>query len=249
VPINGTYGQLSKPSGYIARKDNEVNLVRSRGCRGTSQRRADVSSRLKTHSQLIAGAFAQQAVTTRESVEMKKMVQGQLQREAARKRLSEEEFRQLNLTVAISRVRETRDMFMNRALERLNKTNQFNTTGARYTLERCHQRLTCGYEVHVVHAEDRFTQYGLIGGAWLRGNCVEHLVLSCRVLGLAIEEALLAQIAQPFAENGETTLLGRLVPTEANLACRQVYARTGFVQSESDATLWSRPLAIPFPAM
>jgi predicted enzyme involved in methoxymalonyl-ACP biosynthesis len=54
-----------------------------------------------------------------------------------------------------------------------NKTNLFNTTGTRYTLEQCHQRLTKGYELHVVHAQDRFTQYGLIGEAWLRRNCVE----------------------------------------------------------------------------
>jgi FkbH-like protein len=135
---------------------------------------------------------------------------------------------------------------MNRALELFNKTNQFNTTGARYTLEQCHQRLTTGYELHVVHAKDRFTQYGLIGGAWVRGNYVEHLVLSCRALGLGIEEALLAQIAHQLAAKGEKTLLGRLVPTEANLACRQVYAKNGFVQSQGNATLWSRALTIPF---
>jgi FkbH-like protein len=190
----------------------------------------------------------QQAVTTRESAEKTDMVRGQLQRETARTRLSQEEFLQtLNLAVSISRIRDTRDMFMNRAVELFNKTNQFNTTGTRYTLEQCHQRLTAGYELRVVHAEDRFTQYGLIGGAWLRRNCVEHLVLSCRALGLGVEEAFLAQIAGQLTAKGEKTLLGRLLPTEANLACRQVYARNGFAQSESDATLWSRALTIPFP--
>jgi FkbH-like protein len=190
----------------------------------------------------------QRAVTTQESAEKTDMVRGQLQRETARTRLSQEEFlRTLNLSVSICRIRGTRDVFMNRALELFNKTNQFNTTGGRYTLEQCHQRMTTGDELHVVHAEDRFTQYGLIGGAWLRRNCVEHLVLSCRALGLGIEEALLAQIAHQLAAKGEKTLLGRLVPTQANLACRQVYARNGFVQSEGDATLWSRTLTIPFP--
>jgi predicted enzyme involved in methoxymalonyl-ACP biosynthesis len=44
----------------------------------------------------------------------------------------------------------------------------------------------------VIEAEDRFTQYGLIGAAWVTENCIEHFVLSCRALGLGIEEAFLA---------------------------------------------------------
>ena len=35
--------------------------------------------------------------------------------------------------------RDLRDVNLNRALELFNKTNQFNTTGARYTLEQCHR--------------------------------------------------------------------------------------------------------------
>lgn len=191
----------------------------------------------------------QQAVTTQESDEKTEMVRGQLQRETARKRLTQEEFlRTLNLTVSICHIVETRDTFMNRALELFNKTNHFNTIGARYTLEQCQRRLETGYELQVVHAEDRYTQYRLIGGAWLRGNCVEHLVLSCHALGLGIEDTLLAQIARRLAAKGETILLARLVLTEANLACQQVYAWNGFVQSQGDATLWSRALTIPFPS-
>ena len=37
-------------------------------------------------------------------------------------------------------LRGTKDLRMNRALELFNKTNQFNTTGERYTFEECHER-------------------------------------------------------------------------------------------------------------
>jgi hypothetical protein len=37
-------------------------------------------------------------------------------------------------------------------------------------------------------------------------------------------------------------MLGRLQPTEANIACRQLYSRNGFIQSEDNSVLWSRPL-------
>jgi predicted enzyme involved in methoxymalonyl-ACP biosynthesis len=175
------------------------------------------------------------------------MVQAQLQRESARKTLSHQEFLQtLGLRVLISVLHDTKDLNMSRALELFNKTNQFNTTGARYALEQCHQQFVAGRRLYVLQAEDRFTQYGLVGAAWMHQNCIQHLVLSCRALGLGIEDAFLAYIAQRLAQDGATMILGLSQPTDANVACRQFYSRTGFVQAPGNAGLWSRPLAPPF---
>ena len=134
---------------------------------------------------------------------------------------------------------------MSRALELFNKTNQFNTTGERYTLEQCHQRFAAGRRLYVLQAEDRFTQYGLIGAAWVRQNCVHHVVMSCRALGLGIEDALLAHIANRLARRKCQIMLGQLQPTDANTACRQFYSRNGFIQAQGNPVLWSRPLALP----
>jgi predicted enzyme involved in methoxymalonyl-ACP biosynthesis len=103
---------------------------------------------------------------------------------------------------------------MNRALELLNKTNQFNTTGLRYTLEQCHRRFEGGEELHVMIAEDRFTKYGLIGAAWMARDCIDQMVMSCRALGLGLEDAFLSYLADGKHE----TLFGKLLPTEANMA-------------------------------
>ena len=97
----------------------------------------------------------------------------------------------------------------------------------------------------MVHAEDRFTQYGLIAAAWVNQNCIDHLVMSCRALGLGIEESLLACIASRLAREKATVMLGLLQPTEANTACRQLYSRNGFTQVQNNPVLWSRPLAPP----
>jgi FkbH-like protein len=186
---------------------------------------------------------------TAESAKKTELVQGQLQREAARKSVSHEEFlRTLELRVSLVRIRDARDVEFNRALELFNKTNQFNTTGARYTFEQCHRLLAGGWQLHVIAAEDRFTQYGLVGAAWVQGNCVEHLVMSCRALGLGIEEAFLAQLARELAAAGGEAICGRLLLTEANLACRQVFGRNGFVQVDGDPSRWVRSLATPLPA-
>lgn len=188
----------------------------------------------------------QQRAMTRESLHKTEMMHAQLQRESVRKRLSREEFLQtLRLRVSLSVLHATKDLHMSRALELFNKTNQFNTTGARYTLEQCHQRFVAGHQLYVLQAEDRFTQYGLIGAAWVHQNCIDHMVMSCRALGLGIEDAFLACTANRLARENATVMLGRLQPTDANIACRQLYSRNGFAQVESNPTLWSRPLAVP----
>jgi FkbH-like protein len=188
----------------------------------------------------------QQPSITRESARKTEMVRAQLQRESGRKALSHEEFLQtLGLRVSFSVLHDTRDLHMSRALELLNKTNQFNTTGARYSLEQCHQLFAAGRRLYVLQAEDRFTQYGLIGAAWVRQNCLQHAVMSCRALGLGLEDALLAHIARRLIREKATIMFGQLQPTEANLACRQFYSRNGFVQARDNPVLWSRSLASP----
>lgn len=188
----------------------------------------------------------QQVVITRESGHKTEMIHAQLQRESVRQTLSHEEFLQtLRLHVSLSVLQNTNDLHMSRALELFHKTNQFNTTGARYTLEQCHQHFVAGRRLYVFEAEDRFTQYGLIGAAWVRQNCIDHMVMSCRALGLGIEDAFLAYIAERLAREGATMMLGQLQPTDANVACRQLYSRNGFTQVQDNPILWSRPLAVP----
>lgn len=194
---------------------------------------------------LLWSSETQQRSITGESVRKTEMVQAQLQRESVRKTLSHEGFLQtLRLRVSLATVKETRDLHLSRALELFNKTNQFNTTGARYTLEQCHQFFLAGRQLYVLHAEDRFTQYGLIGAAWVAQNRVAHMVMSCRALGLGIEDAFLAHLANGLAQAGAAVIQGELRTTEANMACRPFYGRNGFIQDQHDPALWTRSLAL-----
>lgn len=188
----------------------------------------------------------QQRTITRESDRKTDMIRGQLERESVRRVLSNEEFLQeLQLRVSISILHGTKDLHMSRALELFNKTNQFNTTGERYTLEQCHQRFIANHSLYVIEAEDKFTQYGLIGAAWVLKNCVLHLVMSCRALGLGIEDTFLAYLANRFVRQKAAVILGRLQPTDANKACRQFYSRNGFAMFPKNPIFWSRSLAPP----
>ena len=191
---------------------------------------------------LLWSAETQQAVMTTESSRKTEMVHAQLKRESVRQTLSHEEFLQtLNLRISISIIDDTKDLNMGRALELLNKTNQFNTTGERYSLEQCHQNFVSGRRLYIIHAEDRFTQYGLIGAAWVHQNRIDHMVMSCRALGLGLEDAFLAYIAKRLADEKATMVIGRLQATEANTACRQFYSRNGF-KIGGNSFVWSRSL-------
>jgi FkbH-like protein len=195
---------------------------------------------------LLWAAETQPRVITQESGRKTEMMQAQLQRESVRRAVPHDEFlRTLELRASISVVRSTTDLQMSRALELLNKTNQFNTTGARYTLEQCHQRFIAGYQLYVISAEDRFTQYGLIGAAWVLQNRVDHMVMSCRALGLGLENAFLGYLANRLTEEKDGIILGELQPTEANMACRLLYSQNGFAQVPEVPFLWSRSLATP----
>jgi FkbH-like protein len=187
---------------------------------------------------LLWSAETQTPDITAESLRRTQMVQAQVRRESARRAMPHEAFlRSLELRATVSRVEATGSLQMARALELLNKTNQFNTTGERYTLEQCHRRFLAGYRLYVLFAEDRFTQYGLIGAAWTVQSCVDHLVMSCRALGLGLEDAFLCHLA---ARIGGKVLLGKLVRTEANLACREFYRRKGFEEAQGNALFWAR---------
>lgn len=194
---------------------------------------------------LLWSAETQQRAISAESARRTEMIRAQSRRDSVRRELSQEEFLQsLSLRASISRLRSTSDLHLSRTLELFNKTNQFNTTGERYTLEDCHRRFAAGYELYVATAEDRFTQYGLITAAWMLRNCVDHVVMSCRALGLGLEDALLAYLTTRLADP-RASLFGKLQRTDANLACREIYSRNGFTQVAENPILWARSLENP----
>ncbi len=69
--------------------------------------------------------------------------------------------------------------------------------------------------------------------------------MSCRALGLGIEDALLAYIVNQLAGGNAADIVGRLLPTAVNTACHSFFNRNGFTPLRDDATQWSRSLAMP----
>ena len=71
--------------------------------------------------------------------------------------------------------------------------------------------------------------------------------MSCRVVGMDVEIAVLAELLKLQAENGGGPSIAVLRETELNLVCRDLYERCGFERKDGD--IWARPatslLAVP----
>jgi FkbH-like protein len=186
---------------------------------------------------LLWSAETQVADVTAESGRRTEMMQRQFERESNRKTLPREDFlREAAPRVTLFRIPTIEHPRFQRVLELINKTNQFNTTGKRWRLEELRALLGIGGEIFAFEVEDKFTAYGLVGVVLTRGASIVQWVMSCRVLGYQIEQAVMATIIDIIAEGA--TVEGTLIETEVNFPCRSLFASCGF---ERDGTRWSLP--------
>ncbi len=139
---------------------------------------------------------------------------------------------------------------MNRAriAQLINKSNQFNLTTRRYTeaqvaaLEADPTKITLQ-----IRLADRFGDNGMISvviidtASWE----IDTWLMSCRVLGRRMEEAVLSQVVAAARAGGATQLTGRYIPSAKNKMVADHYPKLGFTAAgaEGEATLWRLDLA------
>jgi len=168
-------------------------------------------------------------------------------RESDRGTLSREAFlASLGCAVAISRVDAEGHADFARTLELINKTNQFNTTGVRWSSAQLAYFLSVGGELIVFRARDKYADYGLVGVVLFRFGLFAQVAMSCRVLGLDIETSVIRAVMR---HKGSAVFCARVFETDANMVCRDLFARCGFAPAPAGGGLfvWDRG-AMPPPA-
>ncbi len=130
------------------------------------------------------------------------------------------------------------DAPLDRVAELFARTTQFNTTGRRFAVGELSARAAAG-ELVIAHASDRFGDYGLVGAAMIEDCEIAGLVMSCRVIGLGVEQALLQAALHAVAERHEEAW-ARIVATERNGPVRNLYADAGF---RCEDGVWRRAAA------
>jgi FkbH-like protein len=152
------------------------------------------------------------------------MVRAQVVREELRQSVSREEFlASLNIRMLLYPVVDVNHRRFPRVLELINKTNQFNTTGKRWTQEECGTAFAGGTVFYVFELSDRYTDYGLVGVTIVDRSGIPQFVMSCRVLGLEAERAALSKVLQILEQNGKADIFCAMVATDRNLPCRKLY--------------------------
>ncbi|WP_336490444.1 HAD-IIIC family phosphatase [Methylobacterium nigriterrae] len=208
------------------------------------------SNPFHTRRVLLASPETQVARVTGESLNRAGMLRKQQVREAERASLSREDFLAgLGCSVRFQKVTASSDPAFHRCFELINKTNQFNTTGKRWSTGEIEAFLEEGGALYAFHVTDKHTEYGLVGVILYRDAAFVQFVMSCRVLGLEIETSAVRYVLNSEAAGGaRRDFTARVSPTDVNLVCRDVYGRAGFdpadASGERFAHAWSQPLGL-----
>ena len=125
---------------------------------------------------------------------------------------------------------------LGRAVQLCQRTNQFNLTTRRHDAAALGAFMSdSNVELWTLAVSDRFSDSGITGLAVLRLDEetaeIDTFLLSCRVLGRRIEEALLAFLARRAGERGATRLAGSYLATAKNGQTADFYSRNGFAEN------------------
>lgn len=187
---------------------------------------------------LLWSSETQVPVVTQESAARTEMIRAQVHREVTRLDMPREEWLEsLALEVRFIEVSGSKDPRYPRTFELLNKTNQFNTTGRRWSASEMLSTLQGGRRLFAVDAKDKHTNYGLIAVAVVDGMQITQFVMSCRVVGLDVELAAMGALLDVISPNGEQDVTALFEKTDLNLLCRDLYSRCGFEEREG---VWVR---------
>ena len=188
---------------------------------------------------LLSDPRLQPAQVTAESAKRTDLTKAQLERARARASAADETAFLAALEIAVEVTQLAAGATELARIEELfQRTTQFNTTGARFSVADL-ERLLARPETRLfaVHVRDRFADHGLVGAAVVVAGEILGLALSCRVLGLGVEHRFMAAVLEALRPD-HSVVFGAIIETGRNGPVRNIYTDNGF---ERDGDLvWRR---------
>ena len=161
---------------------------------------------------------------TAEAAQRSDLVKSQLSREKSRAEAVGEAEYLASLQIRSRITRLTAEENFERIEELFQRTTQFNATGRKFPVAELRALLADpDAAIFTLHVSDRFGDQGLVGVAIVESREIIGLVMSCRVLGIGVENEFLQQVAAGYEE-----LAGRIVETARNARVRNIYRDNGF---------------------
>lgn len=123
---------------------------------------------------------------------------------------------------------------LSRVVQLLHKTNQFNVTTRRHTEQFIAALMNNpNWLVYVVRLKDKFGDNGIVLVAIVevtgRDARLDTFLMSCRVIGRSLEQAMIGVITADLRQRGAQVLVGDYIPTAKNQMVADLFPRLGFV--------------------
>lgn len=163
------------------------------------------------------------------------MMRAERDRESFSAQINHDDFlRALDLKVDLFRAK-TEDL--GRVTQLINKTNQYNLTTIRRTLDEVRALAASDdWRVYAFRVNDKFGEYGLVGviiaevSSDRRRWTLDSVMMSCRVLGRGVEATLIGGLANDARAEGVVEFVGSYIPTAKNAICASFLPDQGFTQ-------------------
>lgn len=127
---------------------------------------------------------------------------------------------------------------LGRMTQLVNKTNQYNLTTIRRTLDEVRALAASDeWRLYAFRVTDKFGEYGLVGVIIIKVSddgrrwTIDSLMMSCRVLGRGVEAALIGGLADDARAEGAVEFVGSYIPTTKNAICKSFLPDQGFTQT------------------
>ena len=126
---------------------------------------------------------------------------------------------------------------LDRALELVQRTNQFNTTTIRYPKAKLESFINSStHQVYVAELSDKFGALGLVAVVVIElkdGTAIfESFVMSCRAMGFGLEQLVLRYVVDQVAQ--VTCFIGRFISTDRNGPAMFLFSEAGFKSHGTD---------------
>jgi FkbH-like protein len=140
-----------------------------------------------------------------------------------------------------------------RAVQLLQKTNQFNLTTRRYTEKDLLELERAGAMIYLASLKDRFGDYGRIALTIVRTEGplpeLDSFLMSCRAIGRKAETQFMSFLIEHLGRAGFSQLRASFRPTERNQVSARFLSDHGFelVASTDIESCYQRDLCVPLP--
>ena len=141
---------------------------------------------------------------------------------------------ELNITVVIKK---SNEFLIPRISQLTLKTNQFNLTTRRYQEEEIRTKSNdTNFSIGCAQVLDKFGDNGITGVYIVKKDenvwFIDTFLLSCRIMGRGVENAILSQILKDAKTNGVKQIKAEFIPTQKNKPAETFLSDYGFMKQD-----------------